>query len=908
MADKYKQSLRSIEKQEFAVEKLQNKLKEISNSDKVPQSIKNLVGETEKAEKELLKLKQQIDSLNSKKEVNKREITRQKGIIASSEYEDTLENRLAINNADSKIQVFNAENKNMDLQIEKIKKKYDLLETKIYDNKNAISSAKEELRTTSTDALNKELDLANQKLEDAKEKAIKLKEEFDNSKKIKFASFFGGGIDEVGKKIDKFKNKMSRLIGTAMIFSLIRNQLTSLRNGFISLLKTDDQFSSSLNQIKANLMTAFAPIYNACLPAINSLMNSLSKVTGTIAVFMANLFGTNIKDATKDAQKLSGALNKTASSAKKASGALGSFDTLEVLPEESSGGGTSGVNSNSIDYSGELTYSQRLLDFMNKIKDVIVTIWDYGTKHKELVIDIVKWAVILFATNKVISFVKSFEPLAKTLKGISNLFIKIDKDGSKSFNKVGTGVTLAITGFLVMIKNVTNLIKNWDKLDSKQKIIKVGMAALGVAAIALGYAIAAGISAATLGIGAIIGLIATLLTALATLTISFLTEKDAILSTKDAQEQLNQAHENYVNANESYINSVDNAKQKMQELEEAERQTGLSGADLNECVQNGTLSYSDMTEAQKKVYKAYINNQSAQEKLKEATDTLTSAKKEEMMASFANQLAIAAETGNYEDYKKSVVTAYNEGKISASEARDLIEQSMSRMSDASQKTFMEDLPTDISNGMDPDRYKTKGQKLKEWFSETCSKIGSFFTKLFTETIPQKLNELKEKLKTFFTKTVPNTAITGVELAINSIISLIEGLINKPIRAINKIISSANEIPGIDIRKFSEVKLGRVSIPKLARGAVIPPRQEFAAILGDQKHGTNIEAPLETIKQANREVLEEVLGRIGLNNEEKEIVLKNWQFVLQFGNTTLGKMVIEEIKKYQKETNIQFLLA
>ena len=33
------------------------------------------------------------------------------------------------------------------------------------------------------------------------------------------------------------------------------------------------------------------------------------------------------------------------------------------------------------------------------------------------------------------------------------------------------------------------------------------------------------------------------------------------------------------------------------------------------------------------------------------------------------------------------------------------------------------------------------------------------------------------------------------------------------------------------------------LPRLAKGAVIPPRQEFAAILGDQKHGTNIEAPL-----------------------------------------------------------------
>ena len=47
----------------------------------------------------------------------------------------------------------------------------------------------------------------------------------------------------------------------------------------------------------------------------------------------------------------------------------------------------------------------------------------------------------------------------------------------------------------------------------------------------------------------------------------------------------------------------------------------------------------------------------------------------------------------------------------------------------------------------------------------------------------------------------------------------------------------------------------VSIPALAKGAVIPPNREFMAVLGDQRSGTNIEAPLETIKQALAEVMQ-----------------------------------------------------
>lgn len=50
----------------------------------------------------------------------------------------------------------------------------------------------------------------------------------------------------------------------------------------------------------------------------------------------------------------------------------------------------------------------------------------------------------------------------------------------------------------------------------------------------------------------------------------------------------------------------------------------------------------------------------------------------------------------------------------------------------------------------------------------------------------------------------------------------------------------------------------LALPALAEGAVIPPNKEFMAVLGDQKSGTNIEAPLSTIEQA----VENVLRRSG----------------------------------------------
>lgn len=103
------------------------------------------------------------------------------------------------------------------------------------------------------------------------------------------------------------------------------------------------------------------------------------------------------------------------------------------------------------------------------------------------------------------------------------------------------------------------------------------------------------------------------------------------------------------------------------------------------------------------------------------------------------------------------------------------------------------------------------------------------------------------------KGVINTIIGGI----NGMVSAVESAVNFIIDAIN---SLSWEIPdwvplvggetfGFDIPHVSFWK-----IPELAEGAVIPPNNPFLAVLGDQSSGTNIEAPLDTIKQALQEAM------------------------------------------------------
>lgn len=107
-------------------------------------------------------------------------------------------------------------------------------------------------------------------------------------------------------------------------------------------------------------------------------------------------------------------------------------------------------------------------------------------------------------------------------------------------------------------------------------------------------------------------------------------------------------------------------------------------------------------------------------------------------------------------------------------------------------------------------------------------------------------------------------------------------------------------PGEDYykKKAAIRKLKSFTVPYLASGAVIPPNAQFTAVLGDQKHGTNVEAPLETIKQALREVLGSGTG--GGNT---------YNITATANGKTLFQLLLEEGRNAQMQTGKNpFLLA
>lgn len=316
-------------------------------------------------------------------------------------------------------------------------------------------------------------------------------------------------------------------------------------------------------------------------------------------------------------------------------------------------------------------------------------------------------------------------------------------------------------------------------------------------------------------------------------------EEKAIKSTQQAQEDLTAAKQAAEEAENTYVNAVDRATAAQKALEEAEKQSGITGEELYKKVQDGTLDYANMTDQQKEVYKAYMENDAAQKAVKESTEALTEAKKQETIASFENDLAIAKETGSYDEYKASVIDAYNKGILSAEEARDLIGAAMSEMSRDSQQTFMEDIPSDITEGLEPTQYETKGQQLTKWFGEKWQDIKDIFINAptwFSERFGEAWENIKEKFRGWGTYwsglwqqvkekftglgTRIGEGISGaVKAGINKIISGIEGRINTAIGLINGAIDLINKLPGVQVGKVK-----KVSFPRLAKGGVLAKGQ------------------------------------------------------------------------------------
>lgn len=161
------------------------------------------------------------------------------------------------------------------------------------------------------------------------------------------------------------------------------------------------------------------------------------------------------------------------------------------------------------------------------------------------------------------------------------------------------------------------------------------------------------------------------------------------------------------------------------------------------------------------------------------------------------------------------------------------------------------------------------------FNAIKTKVASVW-----DSVKNKTSQVWENVTTFVSNKVEaiknaiinkfNAARDAVKSAFEGIVDFIKAPINQAISIVNNAVGMINNaIGGIESAfsfgpwdvptPFGTKRIGfhatfpRIgTIPYLASGAVIPPRSEFLAVLGDQKKGNNLEAPESLLRQIVRE--------------------------------------------------------
>lgn len=172
----------------------------------------------------------------------------------------------------------------------------------------------------------------------------------------------------------------------------------------------------------------------------------------------------------------------------------------------------------------------------------------------------------------------------------------------------------------------------------------------------------------------------------------------------------------------------------------------------------------------------------------------------------------------------------------------------------------------------------KWGNFKEWFAVTMANILAGALTLWNQ-MKKAASDAKEnviavwqELSAWFGIHVLQPLMNGFNFALqwihNKFVSIFSSIETFVIDILNGIIEKINGVLGDILGGFASggLAMGIVAgggnsktndtvaprIPRLATGAVIPPNAQFAAVLGDQKNGRNLEAPEGLIRQIIRE--------------------------------------------------------
>lgn len=201
--------------------------------------------------------------------------------------------------------------------------------------------------------------------------------------------------------------------------------------------------------------------------------------------------------------------------------------------------------------------------------------------------------------------------------------------------------------------------------------------------------------------------------------------------------------------------------------------------------------------------------------------------------------------------KTVISTAWNAIKTATSTVWNAIKKTLSNLWSAlkaTANTVFNAIKNKVTGVWDSVKNKTS----QVW--ESVTTFVSDKVEAIKNAITNKFNAARDAVKSAF-----EGIVDFIKRPINQAISIVNDAIGKINNAIGGIESAFSFGPWTIQTPWGSKTIGfratfpRVeTLPYLASGAVIPPRGEFLAVLGDQKKGNNLEAPESLLRQIVRE--------------------------------------------------------
>lgn len=718
--------------------------------------------------------------------------------------------------------------------------------------------------------------------------------------------------------LSTFSSRLKGLALSLLIFNWISKafnaMISGMKTGFSNFADYSDSYGQNVQNMKNAMSTlgnqfaaAFAPIAQVVIPWLTSLVNAISTAMTYVAQFIAALGGKNTFTKAKKVQDdYNKSLGGTAKAADKARGALAKFDDLDVLEkkQEDTGGGGGGIDNAGADMFEEAPVENTISSLVQNIKDFIygedwaglgAFIADGINIGLQKIYDVINWDNI---GPQITYFIDAFTQTFNSL---------VDRiDWNLLGETIGAGINTIVNTVYLLITGI-----DWVKLGNKLAeglnglVIEVDAERIGsligekfmiLPRMLLGFvsnldwsAVGTQIGISLNGVVSAIDLsqigemLGTALTGFFQMAIDFSSTFDWIAFGTNIYEGINSffANTDWSTVGKGLSDFVmgifDAILVAVQGIDWAEigrsivdfilgvDWIGLAGKllEIGVYLIAGLLEgiFAAMAEIggwiKENVFDPIVNW------FKElfgihSPSTVMAELGTFLMEGLLNgiQSLVDAVTAIWEFMKNIAIGVWESVKSLISGIINAI------------KTIILTVMNVISTIWNAVWGTIKAVASSVW-GGIKSTISTIINGIKT-TISTVLSAIKYIWDTVWTglKTTVTNIFNGIwntiKKIINSILGGIEGMANGVIRGINSIINALNGLSfTIPATPFSdEMTIGlnlptiqEVSIPRLATGAVIRGGNPFMAILGDQPAGqTNIEAPLDTIRQAVREEL------------------------------------------------------